>query len=372
MEDVIEASQIDFEESGVDQQTLDELREVWQRKLSSLNVASFPWEPPPAPPPIVNPPTVPSNVSRPPPAASQQSASPTAPVVPASNGAQNGPAIKTEPGYEPGMSGLPAASGISNQAAQQRAASLMQQQFGNQASKQIGALQAGIALPGQQIPGQQQRPQGLQLPGQQVQGQPPQYPPQQPAQQPPPAQQQQSRNGVGNAQTDGPGDVSQPWETEAMMSSTETDEIDHLIRRRIEQMGLEMEAGGLMLPLSEKKKKSRQAKMRKIAKNRSVQPSSSSLDAEASSSAAASAPSPRMPRYDGGEDSEEEKDDFDEDDEDAINSDLDDPEENLDPEDDDDEAIGQNMLCTYDKVQRVKNKWKCTLKDGVLTTGGKE
>jgi transcription initiation factor TFIIA large subunit len=30
------------------------------------------------------------------------------------------------------------------------------------------------------------------------------------------------------------------------------------------------------------------------------------------------------------------------------------------------------MLCTYDKVQRVKNKWKCTLKDGILTTNKKE
>jgi len=26
----------------------------------------------------------------------------------------------------------------------------------------------------------------------------------------------------------------------------------------------------------------------------------------------------------------------------------------------------------YDKVQRVKNKWKCTLKDGVLLVNGKE
>jgi hypothetical protein len=26
-----------------------------------------------------------------------------------------------------------------------------------------------------------------------------------------------------------------------------------------------------------------------------------------------------------------------------------------------DESEGQVMLCTYDKVQRVKNKWKCTI-----------
>ncbi|KLJ08778.1 transcription initiation factor TFIIA large subunit [Blastomyces silverae] len=59
-------------------------------------------------------------------------------------------------------------------------------------------------------------------------------------------------------------------------------------------------------------------------------------------------------------------------DEDAINSDLDDSEDMLDDHNDGDDAVGQVMLCTYDKVQRVKSKWKCTLKDGILTSGGKE
>ena len=50
-------------------------------------------------------------------------------------------------------------------------------------------------------------------------------------------------------------------------------------------------------------------------------------------------------------------DDLDEsEDEDAINSDLDDPDDNLD-DDDEDEDGGHIMLCMYDKVQRVKNKW---------------
>ena len=31
-----------------------------------------------------------------------------------------------------------------------------------------------------------------------------------------------------------------------------------------------------------------------------------------------------------------------------------------------------NPYEAYDKVQRVKNKWKCTLKDGVLNANGKE
>ena len=63
----------------------------------------------------------------------------------------------------------------------------------------------------------------------------------------------------------------------------------------------------------------------------------------------------------------------DEDDEDAINSDLDDSDEDGQGQmGDDDDEPGDQILCTYDKVQRVKNKWKCVLKDGVMSTGGKE
>lgn len=61
----------------------------------------------------------------------------------------------------------------------------------------------------------------------------------------------------------------------------------------------------------------------------------------------------------------------DEDDEDAINSDLDDPDD-LDENENDEDNVHEVMLCTYDKVQRVKNKWKCTLKDGVLKVDGAE
>lgn len=60
-------------------------------------------------------------------------------------------------------------------------------------------------------------------------------------------------------------------------------------------------------------------------------------------------------------------------DEDAINSDLDDPDEHaIDSNADEDEGQGQIMLCTYDKVARVKNKWKCNLKEGIITINGKE
>lgn len=64
-------------------------------------------------------------------------------------------------------------------------------------------------------------------------------------------------------------------------------------------------------------------------------------------------------------------DDDDEEDEDAINSDLDDPDD-LAAAEENGENTDQVMLCTYDKVQRVKNKWKCTLKDGILRVEGNE
>jgi transcription initiation factor TFIIA large subunit len=97
-----------------------------------------------------------------------------------------------------------------------------------------------------------------------------------------------------------------------------------------------------------------------------------------------SEPSPSSPdtpkptvvkQMDGGDDSDEDtKDNIElfELDEDAITSDLDDSADDGHDDADDGESAGHMMLCTYEKVQRVKNKWKCTLKDGVLTVNGKE
>lgn len=49
-----------------------------------------------------------------------------------------------------------------------------------------------------------------------------------------------------------------------------------------------------------------------------------------------------------------------------IGSDLDDSEE------EDADGNEDMMLCLYDKVQRVKNKWKCVLRDGVASIGGRD
>ncbi|CDK24183.1 unnamed protein product [Kuraishia capsulata CBS 1993] len=74
---------------------------------------------------------------------------------------------------------------------------------------------------------------------------------------------------------------------------------------------------------------------------------------------------------DGGDDSDDSV--FGGGDSDDINSDLDDPDDDeLNSDDDNEDQEGNIMLCLYDRVQRVKNKWKCTLKDGVTNIDGKD
>jgi len=58
-----------------------------------------------------------------------------------------------------------------------------------------------------------------------------------------------------------------------------------------------------------------------------------------------------------------------------INSDLDDSDSDVDDEEDPTAAAGADVdivFCTYDKVARVKNKWKCVLKDGMVHVNGKD
>lgn len=59
-------------------------------------------------------------------------------------------------------------------------------------------------------------------------------------------------------------------------------------------------------------------------------------------------------------------------DSDDINSDLDDGLESEKSDEEDGDQEGQIMLCLYDKVQRVKNKWKSNLKEGVANINGRD
>ncbi|KAM0806374.1 transcription factor IIA, alpha/beta subunit-domain-containing protein [Usnea florida] len=355
---------------------IQEGEKTWQNKLSALHIGTFPWEPPPAPQPMTNP-TVPSNVPRPQQVPSSGVA--TTPTSAQSNGAGT-VRIKTEPGYEQQgfqNNGLPPTYG--NTIAQQRAAANLQQKFGAGANVQISQLQAQAAMgtPGVQP---QRSPMNIQLPPQmtdQQRQEQAEYKRRQQAQQYQNLQHAQQRPMVNNAQTDG----ADEWDgyvaqrrLDASKDPKKVHEADLTIRQQVQQMNRSMEGGGLMMPLSD------QSMLPQLKKRKNIHaetgPSTSSPTPAAAQTAAAK-PVSRILQMDGNEDDDEDdktgiKDELFDDDEDAINSDLDDPDDNVIEEEPEDGRPQQIMLCTYDKVARVKNKWKCTLKDGVLTTGGKE
>ncbi|KAK3943673.1 transcription initiation factor IIA large subunit [Diplogelasinospora grovesii] len=421
--EVISAVRIDFEEAGVDEAALDELKKNWQRKLSALNIAQFPWDPKPEAANVVQQhapvaiPNTPQNVAAPPqqhasytqatlspPQHHQQTPQPL--TLPGGNVQQqqqgtNGVHIKTEPGVpqqpkqdppqpiikqEPGTApqnpnAHPAYPGPARGMAAQRAAQALESQYGARAAASISAIHHGMGSQmnnnpaGQPVQPHQQQQQQMYH---QQQGQHAQRPPQQGQQQIPQQQlnaQQQYRQGVAAqmmqqrmqqqqhqhqqqanggqnalhaAQTDGPTDDSA---FDAVLMQRGPDgkpvnmgrvEIDNILHSQLAARAKQMEGGGLMLPLKEA------TKTRNLPSKRPKETGASQVD---------------------GPDDDDLKDE--EVDEDAINSDLDDPEdENIVDEDDDE--LPHMMLCMYDKVQRVKNKWKCTLKDGVLTVNGRE
>jgi transcription initiation factor TFIIA large subunit len=258
------------------------------------------------------------------------------------------PRVKSEPGPNISPPGLPPMHGLpamSSQTAQQRAATHLQQRYGSQAAAQIGQLQAG------------QRPHGMQMPAPLNQD-PQNYPP----------MAQQQRPSVSNAQTDGAGDSLAMWKAEVARRRAEAAKggpgPDHLLMEQVKAAAKRMEGGGLMAPLDE------YSPSRPATKSKGMTPSGSYPNTALPGLQKTTYQELIKAQYDGPASDTGDG----EADEDAINSDLDDPEDVLEGSGDEDEGATPNdiMLCTYDKVQRVKNKWKCTLKDGLMTTGQRE
>ena len=318
---------------------------MWQKKLSSFMVADFPWDPKPGPSQIAaasqaaNAANAASNGAH---MRSQAQANAPSPS-PTKSSTVDGVKIKAEPDTEPraSVSDIPAATAKNQAAANrapggntqaaQRAAALLQTKYGSLANKSINAMQSTV-----------------------VKQEPDTAPVDLVAQKSPPP-----RTTVNAAQADGAGDpvsdLNDDWVAVLASSRVPGDvdgeerrRADGMIRRQVEEAGQMMEGGGLLLPL------------------RQQIPSAAPLP----SSSRASTSGGSIPQVDGG--NEREATDGAEEDEDAINSDLDDTDDGLNDNDDEEDTNTQIMLCMYDKVQRTKNKWKCTLKDGVLTVGGKE
>jgi transcription initiation factor TFIIA large subunit len=218
------------------------------------------------------------------------------------------------------------AGGI-NTVASQRAAFHLQQRFGDQANASIQA--AGLNTAQNRpiaLPGQQPRPQHIQLPGQRPQAQ---YP---------------HQSNQGPPQTDGAGDVNLDWQ--AIREDRQAHEgerviVDGMLRRQLEQ-SMALTDSGLMMP---RKERIRPKKGKASSRSQTLEDRS-----QAGPSSTSAVPS-SIAQYDGPDSAKDE-------DEDAINSDLDDSDDELDAQQvgDDDGPLGETILCTYDKVQRVKNK----------------
>lgn len=239
------------------------------------------------------------------------------------------PGVKIEPGLEPG-----AMPQFSNPSLQARVINNLQSQYGaradatiNKLQESIGSAANGTQFAGQPRPGGQPAPQHPNAAAQYQAQQ--QYRQQQMAagQQRPP---QPMHNGQKPAasQFDGAAEEGVLVRRDAEGNTTELGrvEIDRMLHAQLEARAKAMEGGGLMLPLK------RASKKNPVSYHRAQEGSGTG-------------------RFDGGDDDAH----FEEDDE-AINSDLDDSDDNLDDEDEDEDG-GQIMLCMYDKVQRVKNKW---------------
>jgi transcription initiation factor TFIIA large subunit len=238
--------------------------------------------------------------------------------------------------------------------AQQRAAMNLQQRFGPQAAQQVSQLhqQSGPPRP-QNFPtapypkSEDQKPLLSSLPAYS------------------PTISQNSNPAVKIAQNDGADDAAREWDamtTEARTFAAQNPGYaDRMMRDHLIQVQNQLEGGGLLIPLDEKPA-SRKALKRKITPTQEK----SISDGRAQSEPGLSKNSLVRAQGDAAADEEDAGPD-----EDAINSDLDDSDDR-EGEEEDQENTDQMMLCTYDKVQRVKNKWKCTLKDGIVRVGGKE
>lgn len=291
-------------------------------------MARFPWDPKPDPPPPAQ--AAPaaqgsSNQSHTLAHYSPQLSLPNVGGGPAQNGVKQDSGfvkqenIKQEPGsLASAIPPYPNYNGAENKTsvAASRAAQQLQLQYGMRAAGSINAIQDRM---GQQQPGQAGN-----------QGEPMANASAQQQQQPPAGA--DAANHISNGQTDGAGD-DDDYEGVLLQRGATGNvhelgrvEIDRMLHEQIAARAKAMEGGGLMLPLKEATR--HRTAPAKRGKGKGVA------------------------AFDGGN-----EDDDDIDDEDAINSDLDDPEEDRDDDEVDDEGLGHIMLCMYDKVQRVKNKW---------------
>ncbi|KAI9725659.1 MAG: transcription factor IIA subunit alpha [Chrysothrix sp. TS-e1954] len=364
---VVEASKTDFEETGIENRVLQVLQEKWQTRLSKGHRANFPWDPQPE---SASEKTAAPTASQ----QGQQGAASNAQQQPQRQYQQHQPGSATSPNagnrpikqeqydlnspngpspHAPSVSGNAALHAsnpalVASQRAQAMVRAVQQQHFGNQRPNVPPAQPIVNGLPSM--------PQtNVQQPVQRVAAQPP-------------IKQEAPPHSTTVPQTDGADDAPEQWSdvlASRQAHAGDIVKIDGIIRRRVEDGARRLEAGGLLVPLNERAPSHSQSSLGYISDDH---PSSSVNDT-----------SSRPAGLDGVDEEAEEDNDDDEnleDDEvaaaDAINSDLDDSDDDVVNGGIEGHVGDDVILCLYDKVQRTKNKWKCTLKDGVVTVEGKD
>jgi len=322
-------------------------KQEWQKRLSSYKVAQLPWDPPPVP---IKEQTLPSNAKHIPQTLPSNANAvnttpapqvPSAPPLKGESGVAFSSQLPPPPNYQ--VPSFPQGQPLT---ARERAAQNLHDNFGHRAGAQIAQLQSNQSRVPLQPAGsptntfiKQEDSQGS-LSGVQDfhTGVPP-----------------QSAAPIRTSQTDGASEELDDWKAEyarrKALAVSQGVESDRLMKAQFMAKQQEIEAGGLLLSLDERDTLNPKVRRRvnDLQGNIPAQP-------------------PSIARAQGDATGD---DDDDVEDEDAINSDLDDPDD-LGANEEDGENTDQVMLCTYDKVQRVKNKWKCTLKDGVLRVEGNE
>ncbi|KAK9238628.1 transcription factor IIA, alpha/beta subunit [Lipomyces kononenkoae] len=309
IEDVINSSRIDFEDSGVDETTLRELQLLWQERLTLSGVAVFPWDPEPIPEPE------PGNGG----AAVNYEMSP-----PLYTGAGVPISATPQAFSNPAMAAMRAAQHIQEFAREGRVPAEIADESIKGVMKRAGLDDTGD-LDNSNGGG------GLMLPG-----------------------------GGRIAQVDGSSDEPElPREV-----------VDRLLELHIlrQASGTSDTAERRPLPSNVTLRRNQQTNTIELilpqvdgALDTSEDDDSDDDDDDDIADVGGGGSSAGRRKNNAGDDS------------DAINSDLDDPEDEINSQDDEEnEDSGMIMLCLYDKVTRTKNKWKCVLKDGIVNVNGKD
>ncbi|KAJ8099614.1 transcription factor IIA, alpha/beta subunit [Lipomyces tetrasporus] len=309
IEDVINSSRIDFEDSGVDETTLRELQLLWQERLTMAGVAVFPWDPEPLPEPDTG-----NGV-----AVNYEMSSP--PLY-----AAGGVPISATPQAfsNPAMAAMRAAQHIQEFAREERVPAEIADESIKGVMKRAGLDDAGDL---------------------------------------------DSSNGGGGLMLPGGGRIAQV-DGNSEEPDLQREAVDRLLELHIlrQRNGKSVPAEDQSLPPNVAIRKNKRSKKIEFilsqvdgALDSSDDDDSDDDDDDDIANVGGAGSGAGRRNNNAGDDS------------DAINSDLDDPDDEINSQDDEEnEDSGMIMLCLYDKVTRTKNKWKCVLKDGVVNVNGKD